>query len=559
MKNHFSPNPFLFMGLFVVTFTGCDKHDSLLDRLWPKAYTTVERTIQADPLPGGEAPDITDPASFESKGYGKWHYGDGLPFDKKTDLMPADYNSSLAENEESLLSFFAFTDIHITDEESPAQAIYFRRYLGMNAVSVYAPLMLYTTQVLDAAVNTVNKIHKRHPLDFGIMLGDLSNNGQHNELRWFIDIMDGKAVHPDSGADDDPVPGPGNDHQDPFNAVGLDPAIPWYAVVGNHDHFYIGSKPYSERLRRALLGEQILHIGNILSDDPAEMDKETISTGSIAGNSVNCEIIGEGIVAQMTDFPTIPADQDRYAITVDDFIAEMSNTTSLPAGHGFEQANPENRFKGCYSYIPKMGLPLKVIVLDNTQENSDVSRIYGHGSLKNGRYEWLIKQLQTGQKEGKLMIIAAHVPIGVAFGEEVGWFDEAYERALIKELKTYPNLILWISGHRHLNTVKAFPSDDPVHPENSFWAVETKSLREFPQQFRVFDIVLNKDKTLSIFATNVDPDIEENPLAAVSRSLALASQQIYNLMEPFPGSGPISHNVELIIPLSPEMQKKLAK
>jgi len=289
------------------------------------------------------------------------------------------------------------------------------------------------------------------------------------------------------------------------------------------------------------------------------MDKETISSGTIAGNSVNCEIIGEGLVQDMTEFPIIPSDPYRRHITVEDYISEMSNTTSKPVGHGFVQVNPGNLFKGCYSFIPKHGLPLKVIVLDDTQEDSDVSRIYGHGSLKNGRHEWMIEQLKAGQEEGKLMIIAAHVPIGVAFGQEDGWYDETVERALIAELKAYPNLIMWIAGHRHVNTVTAFPSDDPEHPEDSYWGVETKSLREFPQQFRTFDIVFNNDKTLSVFVTNVDPDIENNWFAEISRHYALASQQIYKQMIPRTGTGPLSYNAELIVPLSEEMQKKLAQ
>ena len=40
---------------------------------------------------------------------------------------------------------------------------------------------------------------------------------------------------------------------------------------------------------------------------------------------------------------------------------------------------------------------------------------------------------------------------------------------LIAELESHPNLLLWISGHRRYNTVKAFVSTDPAHPENGFW------------------------------------------------------------------------------------------
>ncbi len=49
------------------------------------------------------------------------------------------------------------------------------------------------------------------------------------------------------------------------------------------------------------------------------------------------------------------------------------------------------------------------------------------------------------------------------------------------------------------------PSPDPARPERGFWEVETPSLRDFPQQFRNFDIRRNADNTVSIAVTDVDP------------------------------------------------------
>jgi hypothetical protein len=45
---------------------------------------------------------------------------------------------------------------------------------------------------------------------------------------------------------------------------------------------------------------------------------------------------------------------------------EFFNTTSIPVGHGFNLADAEKGF-ACYSFIPKSDIPIKVIVLDNTQ------------------------------------------------------------------------------------------------------------------------------------------------------------------------------------------------
>jgi metallophosphoesterase (TIGR03768 family) len=543
--------------LFLLS-SGCGKNDDV-DNPTSSEYTTLDRTIVPDNVTVVPTVRIDNPADFSKNGYGKWHWGPGLPCQKRLDLMPSGYDYASATKAATLLRFFTITDIHITDKESPAQAIFFAPLAGPFGISVYAPLMLYTTQVFDATVQTINKLNKQNPIDFGLALGDMANSSQFNEIRWFIDILDGKNINPDSGTKNDPIPGSSNDYQDEFVAEGLDHSIPWYTTLGNHDHFWMGSKPVNDRVREALIGENILQVGNIFSS-PTAMEESTYSTGTLDGSTLYGTIIGSGVVSQMGTIPKIPADPKRRAITKTELINELSNTTTLPVGHGFIQDNPDNLFGACYSFEPKSDLPLKVIVLDDTEDETDLpgpSLTFGYGSLANGRTEWLINQLKAGQDEDKLMIIAAHIPIGVASGTPVGWYNSADEKALIAELKKYPNLILWVSGHRHLNTVTAFKSGDASHPENGFWEVETKSLREFPQQFRTFDIVRNSDNTISIFTTNVDPDVKNGSLAAVSRSYAIASNQIYGMSEAPQPTGSVSYNAELVKPLSPAMQAKI--
>jgi hypothetical protein len=158
------------------------------------------------------------------------------------------------------------------------------------------------------------------------------------------------------------------------------------------------------------------------------------------------------------------------------------------------------------------------------------------------------------------MIISAHIPIGVLPADNgMGWSESAAvsENDFIAKLHTYPNLILWIAGHRHVNQVTPMPSTDPAHPENGFWEVETTSLRDFPQQFRMFEIMRNSDKTVSIFATDVDPIMKEGSLPAVSRYYAVAAQQIFDVQKPYAPS--FSYNAELVKQLTTEMQVKILK
>ncbi len=521
-------------------------------------YTTVDKIIYPDAVITGNDIKPWDVTLFSKYNYGKWHFESGIPYQKKLELMPDGYVSEKDLKTFKLLSFFTMTDIHLTDKESPAQSIQYAFIPAIfpAAISCYTPSMLFSTHVLNSAIQTVNDINQRDPIDFGIALGDMTNSSIYNEFRWFIDIFDGKNINPDSGKKDDPVHGPANDYQDKYQAEGLCKSIPWYTTIGNHDHFFNGAVPFNDKIRKNLTGNKILQLGNLFADVNA-MDLNTYSMGTLDGSTVNGDIIGAGVVAQMNYIPTIPADLNRRALTKIQMEKEFSNTTSIPRGHGFNQPN---FFDGCYSFEPKSNLPLKVIVLDDTMDETDNPPTgtgvgYGCGSLSKGRFEWLTKQLQAGQREDKLMIIAAHIPIGVAPPQSMlGWIDGTAQDEIITELKKYPNFFLWISGHRHLDKVTAFPSTDKDHAENGFWEVETRSLREFPQQFRTFDILFNSDNTLSIQTADVDPNVKSNSFAATSRSYAIAAYQTYGMKGTI-----LPSNVNLVKKLTPLMQSKVER
>jgi metallophosphoesterase (TIGR03768 family) len=470
-------------------------------------------------------------------------------------MSPA-YTNTSATNTANLLRFFTITDIHITDEETPAQAIVFGYKGGISGG--YSPAMLYSTQVLDAATQTINVLHKQNPFDFGISLGDAANTNQYNELRWYIDVLDGKKINPDSGVKDDPVPGPLNDYQDEFQAAGLDKSINWYQTLGNHDHLWLGTSA-NDYIRQTSIGENILNLGNVFTN-PLGVDSRGFYMGAIDGRTPYGDIIGAGPVTAFAEPPKVlAADPNRHLLSTAAWMSEFFNTSSSPNGHGFSQSNVEAGF-ACYSFEPKSNIPIKVIVLDDTQRDDDPNvGGYAHGSLDQERYNWLASELDKGQAEGKLMIIAAHVPIGVELPNSfTGWssISPVSQETLIAKLHTYPNLIAWIAGHRHVNTVTALKSPDSTHPELGFWQIETASLKDFPQQFRTFDIIRNSDNTVSIFTTNVDPAVKDGSLAATSRSYAIAAQQIFkNKMDTTPTG--YSYNAELVKQLSAEMQSKI--
>jgi metallophosphoesterase (TIGR03768 family) len=295
--------------------------------------------------------------------------------------------------------------------------------------------------------------------------------------------------------------------------------------------------------------------------------------GTVDGSTPYGNIIGAGPVNSISA-TKVAADPNRYSLNMKDWMREFFDTSSNPVGHGFTQSNIDNDFAS-YSFEPKSNIPIKIIMLDDTQSEQsgqdsnppNPPANYGNGSLDLARLNWLLSELDKGQAEGKLMIIAAHVPIGVVpppgtgtgtgSWEPYGLYSCITDTDLITTLqKKYSNLILWLAGHQHNNQVTPFKSPDPNHPEFGFWEVQTASLRDFPQQFRTFDIVRNTDKTISIIITNVDPAVRKGSPAAMSRFYAIAARELYNT--PTTPSTPTStYNAELIKQLSPEMQTKI--
>ena len=483
--------------------------------------------------------------------------------------MPSSYSAGPAASADRLARFAVISDIHVTDKESPAQFIVMGFHGGSPAV--YSGVMLYTPHVLDAAVQTINALHEEDPIDFCISLGDAADNTQRNELRWYIDVLDGKKVVPDSGDRDDPIPGPLNDYQDEFQAAGLHAAIPWYQVRGNHDHYWMGSMPVNEKIRAAHVGNEILNMGDILSD-PRGADSTGFYVGAIDGSTPYGDVIGAGPEAAFPAAPQVPsADPDRRVLSRKDWMAEFLDTTSQPKGHGFTQDEVDKVF-ACYSFEPRSDMPVKIIALDDTGPDDPGPMGCGHAFVDQERYDWLIGELDKGQAEGKFMVICAHVPIVVEKpGTPLGWSPIACvtEDEFLAKLHSYPNLLLWIGGHRHVNTITPLPSPDATKPELGFWEVETCSLRDFPQQFRTFEIVYNGDDTVSVVAVDVDPAVAEGSPAAISRSYGVAALKLFKMDEgttlqggmkipPLPLMPTGSANGELVVAITPEMRKALS-
>lgn len=550
-----------------------------------RVTTTLDRTVTA--LPHG--PKVLTPgqvSAYAANHYGEWDgHGRGFPYLRPEMRVGGYVEPSVPDPSATpLLSFFTMSDVHITDKESPAQC----HYLGydypeprtpgglpVGNSSAYSAVILYTTHVLDAAVQTINALHKKAPFDFGIALGDATNNTQYNELRWYIDVLDGKLITPGSGAH----LGAGTiDYQNAYQAAGLDKSIRWFQTVGNHDQFWMGSASVNDYLRDTYVGSQILNIGPITSIPPhwaTILSTHGLYMGVIDGRTRYGKLIAAGPVTDFPSPPEIVADPDRRSLSIAEWMGEFLNTTSSPVGHGFTQQMIDEGF-ACYSFRPRAGIPLKVIVLDNTDKVLGSSA----AALDRKRYDWLVQELDAGEADGELMIVCAHIPLRPYAHNPASSTNPLYplwslwsplaevtEDEVLAKLHTCKNLIVWLAGHAHRNAITPQPSPDG-NPEYGFWEVETPSLRDFPQQLRRFEIVLNSDHTLSIFALDIDVAVDTAPLAngevspaCISRSYAVATQQIFqNRVQQGPNVDPFSgvYNAELVKQLSPAMQEKLA-
>ena len=510
---------------------------------------TRQRTVQPVAL-SLETPLIypSDVAAYDLYGYSWWQWGPGVDAGRQF-LAPA--GPPGAPNAARLLSFLSLSDIHLVDKESPAQAICTSYLGGLGGTpATYSPVMLYTTQVLDAALRTANAVHRLTPFDFAVSLGDDCNGPQYNEHRWFIDIMDGKYITPSSGAH---VGATNIDYQMPFQAVGLDPSIPWYAAIGNHDHFWLGGVPLTPALADIFTNQDILLL-QPLNEFAGAIDGTT-PFGYIMGVGPVADFVSGGV----TNTPTVIADTNRLALTRSTWMREFFNTSSKPVGHGYTEANVTNDF-ACYSFMPVADIPIKVIVLDDTMTDEDYDS-KGQGGLDTRHLNWLTNELQLGQNEGQLMIIAAHVQLDL-LGLPGTTNSIISETNLLATLHTYPNLILWMCGHVHRNNVIPQPSPDISHPEYGFWEVETASLRDFPQEFRTFEILRNTDNSISIRVTDVDPEVTPGSPADISRGYAIGASRIFqNPNEPSTSvtdTNSYAYNAELIKQLSPAMQQKIA-
>ena len=478
-----------------------------------------------------------------------------------------------------LLCLAHITDLQIADVQSPTRFEFLNRLFAdpryAQIVPVQRPQEALTVHAVDATVRTLNAV--RCPAtglapQFAVTTGDAIDNAQWNELQNFFALFDGGLTAPNSGGPsyqgvqaldwpDDIFwkpdgAGPGGPdvfrrefgfpHHPgllpralrEFEADGL--AIPWLSCFGNHEALNQGVGVQTEGIARALTGDR----------KPLGLREGFDHDRALELFTRRPEVFMDGPSRR------IIADPGRRPITRREFVEAHFRPGTRPHGHGFCE---RNRRDGT-AYYTYDTTDVRLIALDTNCLAGGAA-----GCLDRGQAAWLERQLaevhsvyeaadgsqiRTGN-EDRLVVLFSHHGIDTLTntehaGPDTGPLLGAEE--ILAQLHRFPNVVLWLNGHTHLNAVRA--RYNPGNPVRGFWEVTTCAVIDWPCQTRLVEFV-DRDSYLSIVCTMVDHD---TPVAAASLETRAGLASLHRELAanvPFRGAGsaaagtPADRNVEL--------------
>lgn len=364
--------------------------------------------------------------------------------------------------------------------------------------------------------------------------------------------------------------------QEPFDAKGI--RVPWYSSRGNHDGLIQGNVAANSGLFTTI----VTGCNKYFPSD--EWDPATIPPDAGAAIFTDPALAGK----LLTGGEPVPPDPDRRFVSKVEY-KDLHKGEDHSQGFGFVgkgQLSASDGTASYYSHAPARRT--RFIALDTVAEGGGAN-----GNLDDPQYRWLERQLDrwtsVEYRNGKLRRDAGKNKLIVLYGhhtlssmnnptpdEEAGPCGDPAQpgcdadprdsrpihlgaegpESLERLLQRFPNVILLVTGHTHHNKITSHRDDRG----RGFWQVNTASHIDFPQQSRLLEIVGNRDKTLSIFATVVDQaapvkaprptsadKLSGRELASLSRRLAANDPQRDSVTEGGGTGKRRDRNVELLI------------
>lgn len=426
---------------------------------------------------------------------------------------------------EPLLLLHHLSDLHVCDAQSPLRPEFLDRWADpdspirdvVGTIGCYRPHSMLSPQVVEAMVQALNKIEKGplsgHPINGAIITGDTTDNAQVNEVDWYLALLDGQEITPDSGATDkyEGVMDDGADHYDvkywhphgtpdgcedddarakygfpvvpglldscrkPFKATGLN--YPWYAVHGNHDALLQGTVTPTEETQQAMMGDKRYE------GLPSSITlQETLAAFNEVGPAGYPG-------ASDAKYVTVTPDVDRRALERGEYAARHLESPGLPKGHGFTEENVQSR--NMY-YSTNVG-GVKLIVTDS------VNHFGGwQGSFDEEQFAWIESEIKSSDRP---VVLASHHPLTKMFND----YAPIGRRVCVDEIEAmlikYPQVIAWLAGHEHRHHVEWI---GPEIEKVGFWQIETASHVDWPQQSRAVEMVRDENGEIFIGLTVID-------------------------------------------------------